>query len=830
MRRIWIFIFLAAGCAILAAFFSVGYMGDGKILIVQDPLDSITDILKPISEEKIEHYNAYMLGHRLAGLNGMTFVFGPQARNLQKQYSYEPLSSVTAVIAVNKKGNSAGKIKGWRTLLESDAVVLTTAPSIEDGRLKAIALAQGLQAAEGDITPALEAFSYLQSHDRLNHQDEYKSLEYRNMVPLENMLKYDAILLWDYQAAKLIRIHKDWEIVMPEEGALSVDWGILSSLSIQGYKDILAMKDYLLSQEGRQALMAAGYMPYTSEKDLSLWDEARFEYNPRFRRTVLSVKLYSPASVQERLFLQCITLLLFCLAAQQILRRIPRGIRYKTSLSSMILVALWLLIGIGKTLALYPDLARYCWFSTYIPRHFFPICWLCMCYANRYNRLPTRKAITILGTTSLLLTVLVFTNDLHQLVFAYKDSNPWSWTQNYANEPLYYLSVFWSFSIGIAGLILFINKGGTRRQKRQLFYAMGFFIILLIYQLLYVYGVKYIIDLDIPTTIAISVLVFNLLAQRERFMGAFLLGLPIFYNSPYAIAVYDSYGKTVYSNTAMDLLRDEGVEIPKDKLAFESGEFYYEKQVFKPYLYALDNGKALVLEDVTYLKGLEKSLQGTHDKLKSVQKFLIRNAEDTRNITGKLEQERYSMQMEQLFKEKVENVRQQLQVISKTGDMENQMHLRRLRFLLCICQQRLGFIIRSLVIYPSLPGELIERYVKRIMKDGRRFGLDGVFTAAPGSYCPSSMVAVLLEFIDSILLYAFDSRDLSLICHMNADNREISFSAIFSWEGIDIYEESSILAADLIFDIETIGGRINEKKEKDSLLLRLLLPGEEGRK
>jgi hypothetical protein len=93
-----------------------------------------------------------------------------------------------------------------------------------------------------------------------------------------------------------------------------------------------------------------------------------------------------------------------------------------------------------------------------------------------------------------------------------------------------------------------LSKNRTRQQKRQMLYAAIFFGALLIYQTLYIAGVKHILDLDIPTTVAIFILVFNLAAQRERFMRASLLELPIFQNSPYAIAIYNGEGQTEYSN------------------------------------------------------------------------------------------------------------------------------------------------------------------------------------------------------------------------------------------------------------------------------------------
>ncbi len=836
MKSISIFIrlCLATGIALLAIFFPIYHANNSKVLLVQDPLNPMPEILKPFAANKVQQLNPYLLGHRLPGLNGMAFVLGPQIRHYQKQSAsmdYIPLSTVTMVIAVNQNYNSAKYIDGWQTLLESEAVILIPCPAIESGRLAAIALARGLHATEGDFTPAIKAFAHLQSSGRLNHQDEYKSRDYRNMVPLENMLKYDAILLWDYQAATLAQISDHWKIIVPQEGTLSVDWGLISGGNTKTQEDFLAIKEFLLSKQGRQTLLSAGFSPFVGEADLSVWEQSKLTYNPYFRRKVLATKLYSPASVQERLLLQSITLFLFCIAAQKILRRIPRGIYRKTSSYSIFFVSLWMLIGIAKTLALEPGLSRYFWFATYIPRHLLPVCWFCMCYTNRYNRPPARNNIMMLIFLSILLTALVFTNDLHQLVFAYRDTDPWSWTRSYINGPGYYISVLWSFSLSVAGLILLIYKTKTRRQRRQMLYATILFLILLIYQTLYVTGIEQIIDLDIPTTIAISFLIFNFAAQRERFMGASLLDLPIFNSSPYAITVYNASGRTVYANTAMKVLQKKNIILSSYNQALHwTAEIPFGKQIFKSHTYTLDTGKALVLEDITYLKQLEKSLKETHRKLKSVQKFLIHHMEKTRNLTNKLEQERYSTQMDLLFKEKLEDVRWQLQQISETPNEKDIARLRLIRFILCICQQRLGFIIRSLEVHPLLPLELIERYISGIMKDGWRFGLDSVITAAHGGFCHPCIIEVLLETIDSILLYIFDLPGLSVICRLEANNIELSFNALFSWEGATPPTEKNILPGHLIDKIKEQNGQIYQKSEKDGIMMRFLFPNEEVKK
>ena len=53
-------------------------------------------------------------------------------------------------------------------------------------------------------------------------------------------------------------------------------------------------------------------------------------------------------------------------------------------------------------------------------------------------------------------------------------------------------------------------------------------------------------------------------------------------------------------------------------------------------------------------------MQQIHTRLDAVRKLLVRRVEETRTLTVKLEKERYSMQMELLLKEKLEEARRML--------------------------------------------------------------------------------------------------------------------------------------------------------------------------
>jgi hypothetical protein len=629
--------------------------------------------------------------------------------------------------------------------------------------------------------------------------------------------------MWDYQAAKLTRIANNWDIIIPEEGSFTVDCGILQGGSSDASDNLLRTKVFLLSEPGRQALSENGFSTFAGEVDLSAWDLSRLTYNADFRRAVLAVKQYGPASILERLLLQSLLLLLFCVAAQRILRRIPRSLYRTTSFYAMLFAALWLMIGTAKTLSLHHDFTRYLWLATYIPRHGMAVCWTVMCYVNRHDKLLSRKSMFWLISISVCLSVFVMANDMHRQVFVYNQTNPATWASRYNNGWGYYLSLLWSFSLIIAGIRFLIHINMTRQQRRQMIYAGLFSTLLIGYQISYIAGVPHIVDLDIPTTVAIFILVFSLASQRERFMGASLLELPIFLNSPYGIAVFDKMGQAVYRNTVMVSIRQEDLGKPASAQEYgDEAEILSGNRVFKPRKYGVDNGWALVLEDITTQKRLEQSLQETHKKLEAVQALLVRQTEETRSQADRLAQERYSQHMERLLRDKLATVRHQIdRIYLGDGTHSDRIVLRHIRFLLCICQQRLRFVIRSLETHPLLPAGLVESYAAGLIKDGRRIGLDAVITSSVHGFCPVDVVTALLEAIDCICLYARDLPGTSLICRLEASDAGIAFNALLSWDG-----ERPVMCGAMLPDNQNdifsgLGGQIWQETEEDGLLTRL---------
>lgn len=786
-----------------------------SIYMVQDALDPLPKLLETIAGSNAKALNPYKLGYEAAGIGGMYFLYGSQARglsDLDERIEYHPLYTTSVVIAVNGKGNSAGRIDGWKTLLESDAVVMFPHNAIESGRLTAIALARALGADEGDYSPAFEALGELNESNRLNSQDEYKYDGYNYMYYPENLLNYDAVVMWDYQAVMLQKMFPGWEIVYPEEGVFTIDCGFIVSENAKRNSVVQSTSTFFLSEEGENALANAGFCTFGNsnenqssmndagiagkytEKDLGEWDYARLTYNPDYRRSVLSVKLNGPASLLERVGLQTFILLMFCITAHGILKKIPEGESRRAGFQSIVFAGLWLIMGLCKSFIINVNVARYLWFATYIPRHFLPLCWFAACHLTRFGKLPSKKLSVPLAFSAIFLSIFVLTNDIHRQVFSYAFENQITWHNHYSNQWGYFLSLFWSFSLILIGFAYIISDSKTRHRKRQIIYSSILFLILIIYQLLYIIGVRYFIDLDIPTTVAICILIFNYAAQREGFLGATLFELPLLRNSIYAVAIFDRSGSLVFKNETMASLGMDG-RIKAGAMDFgdAGSEIVSGSRIYKRHDIPLKAGNTVLLEEITDLKDVERKLIEVNQKLEAVNEILSMKAMTAAEETRTMEKDRYRRQMDSLFHDKVSNLIEKI----KSPEIMNDHtldSLKETRLMTAICHRRLRFVIRSTENNGLILLKRIGEYTSGLLRDCERLGLDGIVVSAGEGFIIPEKVPQALEFSDVVCLFVLRLGDASVVFNYINEEKTVYLSALISAEeNANIPEETSSL-------------------------------------
>ena len=264
------------------------------------------------------------------------------------------------------------------------------------------------------------------------------------------------------------------------------------------------------------------------------------------------------------------------------------------------LFAFWLGIKIFDKVSAFNDNNDYTWYLLYIPLLFIPSMWFItnnQIYIK--NQIYKRVFAIISLAISLLLLLLVLTNDFHEFVFIFPEGSTGSHPSDYKYN-FGYAFIFLEILTTIVLFYTFSNKKTTIKQK-----ILPSLVILLVlaYSIVYVVGdlyVPYLSDMTLVYTILGTILVYvSLKCGLVKNSGAYF---EFFETCNVPLAIVNEEQGIEYQNA----------QYRKQKA---NSNMLLEKQ-------KLNSGTLLVLNDAEKLKSLQKELKTENEKLEYINKIL----------------------------------------------------------------------------------------------------------------------------------------------------------------------------------------------------------------
>lgn len=184
----------------------------------------------------------------------------------------------------------------------------------------------------------------------------------------------------------------------------------------------------------------------------------------------------------------------------------PQTRRYLSAISA--LIVFWLIIRTVKYLFASDITAeRYLWYFYYLPLLFIPPTAVFVALSlgkGESFRLPS--LVKLLYIPSLLLLLLVLTNDLHQLVFSFPEGSVFS-DQDYSYSPGFYAVTMWGLLCAGAALVIMLFKCRIPRSKSFLWVPVVPLSLILLYGGLYVSNVYFLWLIAGDITVSMSLLI-----------------------------------------------------------------------------------------------------------------------------------------------------------------------------------------------------------------------------------------------------------------------------------------------------------------------------------
>lgn len=184
----------------------------------------------------------------------------------------------------------------------------------------------------------------------------------------------------------------------------------------------------------------------------------------------------------------------------------PQTRRYLSVTSA--LIVFWLVIRTVKYLLVSGITAqRYLWYLYYLPMLFIPLTavFVALSLGKSENfRLPS--FVRLLYIPSVLLLLLVLTNDLHQFVFSFPEGSAFS-DLDYSYSPGFYAVTLWELLCSGAAFVIMIIKCRIPKSKAFLWLPTVPLFLILLYGVLYVSNVHFLWLIAGDITVSMSLLI-----------------------------------------------------------------------------------------------------------------------------------------------------------------------------------------------------------------------------------------------------------------------------------------------------------------------------------
>lgn len=308
--------------------------------------------------------------------------------------------------------------------------------------------------------------------------------------------------------------------------------------------------------------------------------------------------------------------LIYCLVAVMLsivmFNSIIKTIDKKTKIYFIILFCLfafWLGIKIFDKVSAFNDNNDYTWYLLYIPLLFIPSMWFITNNQIYIKNKKYKRVIAIISLViSLLLLILVLTNDFHQFVFIFPEGTTGTHVGDYKYNFGYFVIYAFIFLEILTTIVLFYTFSVKKTTIKQKILPSVVILLVLVYSILYVtidISVPYLSDMTLVYTVLGTLLVYvSLKCGLVKNSGAYF---EFFETCNVPLAIVNE---------------EEGIEYQNKK--------YKEKKAKENMLLKkqkLNSGTLLVLEDVGKLKKLQKELKKEVEKLEYSNKLLEKNKE-----------------------------------------------------------------------------------------------------------------------------------------------------------------------------------------------------------
>lgn len=711
-----------------------------------------------------------------------------------------PHCLATVVIAVDRTRVDAD-ISGWRDLLDAEAVVGMTTDAPLD-RLILGAMSYGLEGQEYTKSEALALLERLYSQGELRLDDQ--------TAPIQ--------LCFDYQAAAWNRTGQDWEIIVPAEGTLSFTLGLLSDTPLEferGLNETLLASGLPLADGRRpEGYPADGaYCAAVQVEDFTHLLTVTEDTERDIRREVRHTLHYSSADYREHilvaLLVSSIAIFWTGTVSQRILRRDIR----RTAVLVGWLVVGWSLLRLLKyqmfEICL---LTRLCWYGYYVFQLALPLAMLRLAdiVDKPENAKRLLRPIWWPMAAYILSVLLVFTNDLHQLVFRFDLSGDWS--HNYQYGPGYFVVLLISLVFLLAAIVLLFRKSRHSRYLGARVFPVLFIAAILSYIMGYLFNIPLFRDSDYTITICVLAMLFF-----ESFLHTGMIPVnvrygPLFAAAPLNLQLLDEEGQTV-------LAANGASPIPKSvwrRLRADMSRPLLRDRDTLLHAAPIRGGMVVWQEDISALNRVRQEIQTSSARLETANALLREESEAKRRLLAAEAKAELYDELEREIPRRVSVLARLIQSLPQAED-----HQRQTAYItLCLChiKRRYNLFFLTRQGEPIL-GDELGIYLDELAELAGYAGVKVLVRSGLHSQIAVRAASLCYDFCFESLSWAVRENCSTMLGYLEQEDTELVFRLLpacspENWRFSEEFQAAATAA----------GGRITSKELDDTAGVWLTIP------
>lgn len=681
----------------------------------------------------------------------------------------------TVIIAVDRD-QIKDNITGWASLAHGDYQIYF--PPI--GRMDTIhfaypllAIAAGVDRNHGGFKNTIHLLKKLQHDGRLVGDDLSES-------PVR--------IMFDHQVALLAKGGRNIEIIVPKEGTLSFPGGVM------------ALNSFELPKVKREELLDAGFRLPTGEANLAIYPDPSAYLSAHnatmnnkialqvivastsFSRQVLGERRFAPVHRMENVPLYTAFIIATVLWSSLLYMRVTgKALQIRLFAISALLV-FWMVVRITKLFVPVGVFERLFWYLYYVPLTFVPA--LLFSIGLISTRIEqdrfSRQFNTINFLIATVLTLLVLTNDLHEMAFRfYKGTEGRNYDLYYTHGWVYYAVFAWSL-ISIFAFVLITTRKTEKSSTKQTTPLLLLLCGAVLYFGGYARGIPILRASEFSIVYGIISLLFLEISLRKRLIPNNILLGELLHNAPIDMYILSDDLQIQHQTTRALKLPKEVIEQTRLRTAQIVTPFGFslpsDESVFYG-VYKINGGYTISARNLNEVIHLRSTLAEQNRKLETQNGILTHTHSITNQVTRLKTQRELFTRINLVLKEQVSRLNKEVNMLSENPTKSNkatlQKQLGKIATLVNYCKRRSHLTLCE-ASNECCDVSSLALWLQESLWEASATGIEGLVTEAGTGKIPCTRASLIYDSFEHILQKLLDSPNAVVLTNLSMTDTDLT--------------------------------------------------------